>query len=97
MDFIWDVARCRLLWLRLANPQALVHLANERFPDVSHVFDVFKVERENAVMWRGTASTFEEAKQQVRQFAQNSPGVYIILNQRTGEKTTVESEYGKYT
>ncbi len=55
-------------------------------------FDVFRVETEEDVLWRGAAATLEEAKTRVQELATGEPGVYLILNQRAGRKLTFQCD-----
>ncbi len=51
--------------------------------------DIFHLEKDGTVIWRGTAETFDEAKLRVKNLATLSPGDYVILNQMTGKKTLI--------
>jgi hypothetical protein len=57
-------------------------------------YEVFYKEREGTFIWRITAATAEEATTRVGELAINSPGEYIILNCKTGEKKHVTQTSG---
>jgi hypothetical protein len=52
-------------------------------------FDIFKVESAG-LLWMEASPDLERAKARVRVLSASSPGEYIILNQMTGEKITVQ-------
>jgi hypothetical protein len=52
-------------------------------------FDIFKVES-SGLRWMEAAPDLERAKTRVRVLSASSPGEYTILNQITGEKTTIQ-------
>jgi hypothetical protein len=60
-----------------------------RYQTMTDNFDIFRVEAGGAVMWRSAAATIDEAKAHIRQFALRSPGLYIIVDERTGEKILI--------
>jgi hypothetical protein len=51
--------------------------------------DIFKLEDDGSIVWKGTAETLEIAKLSVRKLAETSPGDYLIFSPTTGEKTVV--------
>jgi hypothetical protein len=51
-------------------------------------FDLFK-QYGDGVFWFATAATLEEAHTLIKAKALSSPGKYIILSQKTGNKTVV--------
>jgi sarcosine oxidase gamma subunit len=55
-------------------------------------FDIFRTEAEGSVLWCGSATTMEEAEARVREFAATSPGEYLILSHRTGNKLTIKAD-----
>ena len=55
-------------------------------------FDVFRVETDEGVLWRGAAATLEEAKTRVQELATSAPGMYLILNQQAGRKLTIQCD-----
>ncbi len=55
---------------------------------VGSPFDVFQVEAEG-VVWRGAASTFEDANKRVQELASASPTDYIIWDRNSGAKHTI--------
>jgi hypothetical protein len=54
-------------------------------------FDILKVES-GGVRWMEAAADLERAKARVKVLAASSPGEYIILNQKTGEKISIKSK-----
>jgi hypothetical protein len=52
-------------------------------------FDILKVEH-GGVRWMESAEDLQRAKARVKVLAASSPGEYIILNQKTGEKISVK-------
>ena len=53
-------------------------------------FDIFQAETTGDVLWLGTAVTIEDAKARAREFARRSPGEYLVLNQKTGDKIRID-------
>jgi hypothetical protein len=54
-------------------------------------FDILKVES-GGVRWMEGAADLERAKARVKLLAASSPGEYIILTQKTGEKISIKSK-----
>jgi GrpB-like predicted nucleotidyltransferase (UPF0157 family) len=54
-------------------------------------FGIQKVES-GGVRWMEAAADLERAKARVKVLAASSPGEYIILNQKTGEKISIKSK-----
>lgn len=52
-------------------------------------FDIFKVEG-TELRWMEAAADLERAQARVKVLIASSPGEYIILNQKTGEKTYIK-------
>jgi hypothetical protein len=52
--------------------------------------DIFCVESDGGFLWRGTASSFEEATERVRELTKTSPGDYLAVNLQSGEKVKVD-------
>ena len=52
--------------------------------------DIFKLENDGSIVWKGTAETLEIAKLSVKMLAKTSPGDYLIFSPATGEKTVVQ-------
>jgi len=59
---------------------------------VSAPFDIFQTEAGGAALWCGIAGTLEEAKTHIGELAAVSPGEYVILNRRTGDRVVVQSQ-----
>jgi hypothetical protein len=55
-------------------------------------FDIFKMEQNGTVSWVRATSDFEHAKSYVNTvLAVATPADYLILNQRTGERSIIEA------
>src|SRR5260370_39510127 len=54
-------------------------------------FDIFKVES-SGPRWMEVAADLERAKARVKILATSSPGEYIIANQKTGEKISIQTK-----
>jgi hypothetical protein len=52
--------------------------------------DIFKLENDGSVAWKGTAENLEIAKLSVKVMAETSPGDYLIFSLTTGDKTVVK-------
>jgi hypothetical protein len=52
--------------------------------------DIFKLENDGSIVWKGIAETLEIAKLSVKTLAETSPGDYLIFSPATGEKTVVQ-------
>ena len=52
--------------------------------------DIFKLEDDGSIVWKGTAETLDIAKLSVKALAETSPGDYLIFSPATGEKTVVQ-------
>jgi hypothetical protein len=55
-------------------------------------FDIFRTEPDGNILWRGAATTLDEAKARVQEFAKSGPSEYVIINLQTGLKVTIASE-----
>jgi hypothetical protein len=54
-------------------------------------FDIFKMEQNGTVSWVRATSDFEHAKSYVNTVLAVAPADYLILNQRTGERSIIEA------
>ena len=54
-------------------------------------FDIFKVES-SGPRWMEVAADLERAKARVKILATSSPGEYVIANQKTGEKISIQTQ-----
>jgi hypothetical protein len=54
--------------------------------------DIFKLEPDGQLVWKGTAEDLVTAKLNVKVLATNSPADYIIYSQQTGDKTIVKRD-----
>jgi hypothetical protein len=52
--------------------------------------DIFKLENDGSVVWKGTAENLEDAKLSAKVLAESSPGYYLIFSSATGDKTIVK-------
>jgi hypothetical protein len=53
-------------------------------------FDIFQTETSGGVRWLEAAATLEDAKARVEELAARSPGEYLLLNQKTGNKLVIK-------
>jgi hypothetical protein len=51
--------------------------------------DIFRVENDGLLRWIGTSNTLESAVSSVKILAAPTPGDYLIVSEKTGEKTFV--------
>lgn len=56
-------------------------------------YDIFRVDAKG-VLWLASAETAQEAAARAQEFAADKPGEYLVLNQRTGEKTALRAAAG---
>jgi hypothetical protein len=52
--------------------------------------DIFCTESDGRYLWRGTARSFEEATERVREIAKTAPGDYLAVNLQSGEKVKID-------
>jgi hypothetical protein len=52
--------------------------------------DIFCTESDGSYLWRGTASSLEEATERVRELAKSAPGDYLAVNLQSGEKIKID-------
>jgi hypothetical protein len=55
-------------------------------------FDIFLTEAGGSLRWLEAAETLEAAKARVQELALCSPGEYVLLDQRTGNKIVIKSD-----
>jgi hypothetical protein len=55
-------------------------------------FDLFMIETNGGFRWLAATSTIEDAKTRVQALAQKTPGEFILLDQRTGNKMVLRPE-----
>jgi len=53
-------------------------------------FDIFEVDAGNAVRWLGAAATLAETYAQIQRQEAWTSGRYVVVDQKTGERLTVE-------
>lgn len=53
--------------------------------------DIFRIES-SGVLWCEAVANVETAKARVQKLATSSPGSYLILNQRTGQRIPIMSD-----
>lgn len=54
-----------------------------------HPLDIFKTDLDGGVLWRGAVENVEAAKARIQMLAISSPGEYLILDQKTGQRVLV--------
>ena len=54
-------------------------------------FEIFQMEPEGVLLWRGSATTTEGALSSIAEFHKISPGDYMIINVRTRKRFVVKS------
>ena len=52
--------------------------------------DIFCMESDGGYLWRGTAASFEEATERVRELTKTAPGDYLAVNLQSGEKIKID-------
>jgi len=52
--------------------------------------DIFSTEPDGTLLWRGAVESFAAAQRHIERLAFLSPGEYIILNQATGNKISIQ-------
>jgi hypothetical protein len=57
-----------------------------------YLFDIFQTETGGSVRWLEAAKTLEDAKARVQELALRSPGEYVVLDQKTGNKLVINSD-----
>ncbi len=55
---------------------------------MTHPIDIFQMDSAG-VRWLEAAPNLEHAKARVKEFAANSPGEYVVLDQKTGNKIVI--------
>lgn len=55
-------------------------------------FDILQLVPVDRVLWRGTATTLEEARVRVRELAEAAPGKYLILCVQTGTGLVINTD-----
>jgi hypothetical protein len=63
----------------------------------SAAFDIFRAERNGSVLWIESAANSAEAKARVQELGMRSPGDYLLLNQKTGNKLAIRQDSVKGT
>jgi hypothetical protein len=58
---------------------------------MTHPIDIFQLETAG-VRWLESAPNLEHAKARVKEFAANSPGEYVVLDQKTGSQIVIRSD-----
>lgn len=56
-------------------------------------FDIFKTEADGQVLWVEAVPDLETAKARVQAMGLASPGRYMILSQKTGNRLSVEVDH----
>lgn len=55
-------------------------------------FDIFQMNPDGSVLWRGTAETMEDAQAHIRELAASSPGEFVIHSHQTGNRLVVKCD-----
>ena len=55
-------------------------------------FDIFEVEPDGRVMWRGSAAAFEEAQELARKLSSSGGREHIIFSPKTGKKVVIKPD-----
>jgi hypothetical protein len=59
---------------------------------MSPILDIFQIEKNGSIVWKGTSETAESALLRVRILWATDPGDYVILNQATGQRTVIAAD-----
>ena len=51
--------------------------------------DIFKIDPDGNVIWRGAVESFMAAKVRIQKLARSSPSEYLIFDQNTGQSVLV--------
>lgn len=54
-------------------------------------FDIFRLESDDNILWLATANTLEGAKSRVQELSADSPGRYVVFNQKRETNTSSKS------
>jgi hypothetical protein len=54
-----------------------------------HPLDIFEIDSNGGILWRGAAVDFKAARGFIEQLALSASGEYLILNQHTGQRQRV--------
>jgi hypothetical protein len=54
--------------------------------------DIFKLEKDGSLIWKGTAKNLHVAELSVRTLAATSPADYLVFCQQTGRKTVIRAD-----
>jgi len=55
-------------------------------------FDIFRIESADSVRWLESAETLEDASARVQELVLRSPGEYVVLDSRTGNKMVIKAD-----
>jgi len=55
-------------------------------------FDIFRLELDGHLVWRGTAETLELARLRIKVLKDSEPADYLIHSQETGHKMVVKTD-----
>jgi hypothetical protein len=53
-------------------------------------FDIFELDTKDAPLWLGAAATLAEAHATIRRHGADSSARYLVIDQKTGDKITVD-------
>jgi hypothetical protein len=57
---------------------------------VDSKIDIFSTESDGNYLWRGTATSFQDATEVVRELAKSAPGTYLAVDLKSGEKVRID-------
>lgn len=52
--------------------------------------DIFLVQKDGSLLWKGSAENFEVAKLSVKTLMATTPADYVIYSQKTGQRTVIK-------
>ena|ERR1700730_5066580 len=59
---------------------------------MTQTLDIFKVEEDGSLVWKGTAENLEIAKLSVKVLIATSPADSVVFSQATGHKTVIKAD-----
>jgi hypothetical protein len=65
-------------------------LLQQEDPFMADPFDIFEVDTKEAVRWLGAAATLTEAQATIRRHGVDLSARYVVVDQKTGKKVTMD-------
>jgi hypothetical protein len=59
---------------------------------MTQTLDIFTVEEDGSLVWKGTAENLEVAKLSVKVLIATLPADYVVFSQATGHKTVIKAD-----